>query len=284
MGPGCFQGRSCVGSSSCCARLRAFAPRARRRISAAQDAAPSAPLQILPPTISQDLRIVWEVKNRFRLFRREADFLPPCGGAEPQDRARAPNSRWRPRPTAAAGRARMLSNLCVDLMGALMTTCERDGARESYLAPTDHRVEMRLDRSGAADDLRVGVRRGRRAAAQLHRPVRRGGAHSPCSTASRPIVTVDVAMPDGPPLRATDRDRGARSADRGARRLGRGGRGQSGPAGRALGRGLLLSPLRHGQRVLSPRPRHLQRRPHLRAPSAARRTNSPNGRGSARAG
>ena len=36
---------------------------------------PSAPLQILPPTISSDLRIVWEVKNRFRLFRKEADFL-----------------------------------------------------------------------------------------------------------------------------------------------------------------------------------------------------------------
>src|SRR5262249_43502085 len=38
-------------------------------------AAPSGPLQILPPTISSDLHIVWEVKNRFRLFRREADFL-----------------------------------------------------------------------------------------------------------------------------------------------------------------------------------------------------------------
>src|SRR6476469_333623 len=38
-------------------------------------APPSGPLQILPPTISSDLRIVWEVKNRFRLFRREADFL-----------------------------------------------------------------------------------------------------------------------------------------------------------------------------------------------------------------
>src|SRR6185295_12939063 len=36
---------------------------------------PSGPLQILPPTLSPDLRIVWEVKNRFRLFRKEADFL-----------------------------------------------------------------------------------------------------------------------------------------------------------------------------------------------------------------
>ena len=38
-------------------------------------APPSGPLQILRPAISPDLRIVWEVKNRFRLFRREADFL-----------------------------------------------------------------------------------------------------------------------------------------------------------------------------------------------------------------
>ena len=37
-------------------------------------AGPGAPLQIQPPTLSADLRIVWEVKNRFRLFRREADF------------------------------------------------------------------------------------------------------------------------------------------------------------------------------------------------------------------
>src|ERR1700730_13153702 len=35
---------------------------------------PAAPLQIQPPELSANLRIVWEVKNRFRLFRREADF------------------------------------------------------------------------------------------------------------------------------------------------------------------------------------------------------------------
>ena len=35
---------------------------------------PAAPLQIQPPELSPNLRIVWEVKNRFRLFRREADF------------------------------------------------------------------------------------------------------------------------------------------------------------------------------------------------------------------
>jgi len=111
------------------------------RLAVAQ--APAGPLQILPPVISQDLRIVWEVKNRFRLFRREQDFrrhlaalsLKTILAAEQQMAAETDGRGW------AAG---MLSNLCVDVMGALMATCERDGARESYLAPTDHRVEMRL--------------------------------------------------------------------------------------------------------------------------------------------
>ena len=58
---------------------------------AAQAPAPG-PLQILPPTISPDLRIVWEVKNRFRLFRREADFLPPCRGAKASRACSPPNS------------------------------------------------------------------------------------------------------------------------------------------------------------------------------------------------
>ena len=131
-------GWSCVGSSSCCARLRAL-----RRVPAAAQAPAPGPLQILPPTISQDLRIVWEVKNRFRLFRREADFLRHVAAlslktilaAEQQMATETDGRGWA---------ARDAPNLCVDPMGALMATCERDGARESYLAPTDHRVEMRL--------------------------------------------------------------------------------------------------------------------------------------------
>ena len=112
------------------------------RSAAAQAPAPG-PLQILPPTISQDLRIVWEVKNRFRLFRREQDFLRHVAAlnlktvlaAEQQLAAETDGRGWA---------APLLSYLCVDTMGALMNTCERDGQRESYLAPADYRVEMRL--------------------------------------------------------------------------------------------------------------------------------------------
>src|SRR6185312_8621886 len=103
----------------------------------------SAPLQIQPPTVSPDLRIVWEVKNRFRLFRREADFIKHVAAlglksvlaAEQQVANETDGRGW------ARG---MLGNLCVDPMGGVINTCERDGVRENYLAPVDHRVELRL--------------------------------------------------------------------------------------------------------------------------------------------
>src|SRR5262245_36808927 len=110
-------------------------------------APPSAPLQILPPTISNDLRIVWEVKNRFRLFRREADFLKHVAAQSIKSVLAA--EQIMAAETDGRGWARaMLGNLCIDQMGGLTTTCERDGARENYLAPSDHRVEMRI--TGAA--------------------------------------------------------------------------------------------------------------------------------------
>ena len=102
-----------------------------------------------------------------------------------------------------------------------MTTCERDGTRESYLAPADHRVEMRL--IGAAPqstcawvfDEGDGTPR---------------NYTGPCGEEVRirlvygkpAAITVDVAVPNAPPQRAVDRSRGARSADRGAGRFDRG--------------------------------------------------------------
>src|SRR6185369_3846113 len=105
--------------------------------------APSGPLQILPPTISPDLRIVWEGKSRFRLFRREADFLKHVAAQSIKSVLAA--EQIMAAETDGRGWARaMLGNLCIDQMGGVVTTCERDGARENYLVPADHRVEMRL--------------------------------------------------------------------------------------------------------------------------------------------
>jgi hypothetical protein len=86
-----------------------------------------------------DITISWEVKNRFRLFRYESDFLKHVG-AERRDGVVAAEQRLA-RATDGHGWARtMLNGLCVDASGRLVETCDRDGEKESYLAPTDHRV------------------------------------------------------------------------------------------------------------------------------------------------
>ena len=164
-------------------------------------APPSGPLQILPPTISSDLRIVWEVKNRFRLFRREADFLRHVAAQSIKSVLAA--EQIMAGETDGRGWARtMLGNLCIDAMGGVMTTCERDGARESYLAPADHRVEMRLVGTSAQNSCAWVFDEGdgtpRNYTGSCGEEVRiRLVAGKPTT------VTVDVSLPDAPPLRAT---------------------------------------------------------------------------------
>src|SRR6516162_6581041 len=88
-------------------------------------------------------RIEWEVKNRFRLFRSEADFqrhveAARSGGVLAAERRLASESDGR-------GWARdIIDRLCVDRAGRLLESCDRDGERESYLAPRDHRVGVTL--------------------------------------------------------------------------------------------------------------------------------------------
>jgi lysophospholipase L1-like esterase len=164
-------------------------------------APPSGPLQILPPTISPDLRIVWEVKNRFRLFRREADFLRHVAAQSIKSVLAA--EQLMESETDGRGWARgMLGNLCVDQMGAVMTTCERDGARENYLAPADHRVEMRLigapPQASCAWVFDEGDGAPRNYTGACGEEVRIRFAYGKPAN-----VTVDVAVPNGPPLRAT---------------------------------------------------------------------------------
>ena len=85
------------------------------------------------------LHIEWEVKNRFRLFRSEADFQRHVAayrndgvlGAERRLEIDSDGRGWA-RDT--------VERLCVDRAGSLMEPCDRDGVRESYLAPRDHRI------------------------------------------------------------------------------------------------------------------------------------------------
>src|SRR5580658_3090726 len=86
-----------------------------------------------------NFHIVWEVKNRFRLFRREADFLRQVAASR-GDGVLAAEQRLE-RDTEGLGWAKdVVGNLCVDKFGDLMATCDRDGEKENYVAPRDHRI------------------------------------------------------------------------------------------------------------------------------------------------
>ena len=96
-----------------------------------------------------DYHIVWEVKNRFRLFRHEADFLRQVAASR-GDGVLAAEQRLE-RDTEGLGWAKdVVGNLCVDKFGNLMQTCDRDGEKENYLAPRDHRIGVVVSGDSAA--------------------------------------------------------------------------------------------------------------------------------------
>ena len=89
------------------------------------------------------LQISWEVRNRFRLFREERDFLLHAE-ARAAAASSPPSRRWNCRATAAAGRATWSNRLCIDLSGRVSEPCTRDNVKESYLTPIDHPIVVRL--------------------------------------------------------------------------------------------------------------------------------------------
>jgi hypothetical protein len=95
------------------------------------------------PQADGGLSINWEVKNRFRLFRSEADFQRHVG-AWRGDGILAAEARLEQRADGRGWARDMVDRLCVDGAGRLTETCQRDGERESYLAPADHRIGATL--------------------------------------------------------------------------------------------------------------------------------------------
>src|SRR5262245_54030956 len=86
-----------------------------------------------------NLRIEWEVKNRFRLFRSEADFQRQVAAFR-NDGVLGAEQRLE-RESDGRGWARdTVERLCADRSGRLLEVCDRDGARENYLSPRDHRI------------------------------------------------------------------------------------------------------------------------------------------------
>jgi hypothetical protein len=90
-----------------------------------------------------DFHIAWEVKNRFRLFRNETDFLRQVAASRGDGILAA--ERRLERDTNGLGWAKdVVANLCLDNSGDLLETCDRDGVRENYLAPRDHPVGVTI--------------------------------------------------------------------------------------------------------------------------------------------
>jgi hypothetical protein len=108
----------------------------------------SALAQITPDTSAQSapMQISWEVRNRFRLFREERDFLLHSDSA--QSGSILASEQALEQQSDGRGWARnMVNRLCIDLNGRVSEPCTRDNVKESYLTPTEHPVTVRL--SGA---------------------------------------------------------------------------------------------------------------------------------------
>ncbi len=90
-----------------------------------------------------NFHIHWEVKNRFRLFRREADFLHQVAASR-GDGVLAQERRLETATDGEGWAKDVVANLCVDDFGHLLQTCNRDGANESYLTPRDHAIGVAI--------------------------------------------------------------------------------------------------------------------------------------------
>jgi len=152
------------------------------------------------PPASDAPRIEWEVKNRFRLFLSEADFqrhveAARSGGVLAAERRLASESDGR-------GWARdIVDRLCVNRAGQLLESCDRDGEREIYLAPRDHRVGVTLAGNVPANEGCVwnfddGDGHPRQVESACDEEVK-----ARLVSARPTIASVDISLPDGTALR-----------------------------------------------------------------------------------
>jgi lysophospholipase L1-like esterase len=146
--------RSIIASALLAGALGAqTAPAAAQAAPAATQSAPAA-AQSAPavaqgaPAAAQGapdaaMQISWEVRNRFRLFREERDFLLHADSA--RGRGVLGSEQALELQSDGRGWARnMVNRLCIDLNGRVSEPCTRDNVKESYLTPTEHPVTIRL--------------------------------------------------------------------------------------------------------------------------------------------
>jgi lysophospholipase L1-like esterase len=97
------------------------------------------------PAVSPDapMQISWEVRNRFRLFREERDFLLHVESGRGRS-ILASEQALEPLGDGRGWARNMVNRLCIDLQGRINEPCTRDNVKENYLAPADHPVTVRL--------------------------------------------------------------------------------------------------------------------------------------------
>ena len=97
------------------------------------------------PAASPDapMQISWEVRNRFRLFREERDFLLHVESGRGRS-ILASEQALEPLGDGRGWARNMVNRLCIDLQGRINEPCTRDNVKENYLAPADHPVTVRL--------------------------------------------------------------------------------------------------------------------------------------------
>jgi hypothetical protein len=119
-----------------CALLAAvFAAPSVQRVAAQTAAVPVDP--------NSGMQISWEVRNRFRLFREERDFLLHTDSARAGSILASEDALEQ--QSDGRGWARNTVNrLCIDLNGRVNEPCTRDNVKESYLTPLDHPITARL--------------------------------------------------------------------------------------------------------------------------------------------
>ena len=89
------------------------------------------------------MQITWEVRNRFRLFREERDFLLHVENA--RNRSILATEQSLEVQSEGRGWARnMVNRLCIDLQGRVNQPCTRDNVKENYITPIDHPITVRL--------------------------------------------------------------------------------------------------------------------------------------------
>lgn len=100
------------------------------------------------PVTEAGPRIVWEVKNRFRLFREEKDFQLHVEALAGRNILQS--EQFLAEQSEGRGWARnTLARLCIDPAGRITDPCPRDGVFENYLTPEDHAISLRVE---GADD------------------------------------------------------------------------------------------------------------------------------------